>query len=251
MNPDYEYMLPPHLQLLPHTSSSPGPQLQAFGLTSTVHPAAAPPVPGATIPTHAAASSCPAGLPAQQVGAAFPSPQSCRRTSASAGSPPDADDHADPLDGEAVAACSRAPAVQGVPRPAEEICEVSAAGAATPADERLSFSHGKLSTASAGSRTCGQGAHRSPCAASASRSEAPPVTSAASLAHSQEEEQWLHWQLNQFKKEDVFLGRFRVLGQRHRRRGGAARRECMCNMHMIICDPGSGLAARHGLAMHA
>ena len=49
----------------------------------------------------------------------------------------------------------------------------------------------------------------------------PAGGTALGTDQSQRQEQWLHWQLNQFKKDDVFMGRFEVLGKRQRRRGGA------------------------------
>lgn len=45
----------------------------------------------------------------------------------------------------------------------------------------------------------------------------------SSMGRSQQGEHRLHWQLNQFSKEDVFMGRFEVFGPRQRRRGGAVR----------------------------
>lgn len=69
------------------------------------------------------------------------------------------------------------------------------------------------------------------------QSRGATARAAGSTVHSQQEEEHLHLQLNLFHKDDIFLGRFEVLGRRQRRRGGAHASAHASAMHARICRP--------------
>lgn len=213
MNPDYEYMLPPQLALRASLQLCVGSSTKLNSTDSAVGPQCID-----------AATPCPCGIGATNVAlttdgrptaTVLMSNTACIGTCISTRSGSEDNGHTQQLKVMADESFMHTE-VNGQ---AEEVSQINSTCVVAPA--WATWSHGDRSAATAVQP--GLGVRCGPDAIRDSSIMIPGRPSGAGAANSQKQEQWLHWQLNQFTKEDIFLGRFEVLGQRERRRGGAAR----------------------------
>lgn len=236
MNPDYEYDLPPHLALV-------GSLLEVDSSTMYVSIASAA---ACQTPTSNSTGTVPAALACDHEEHCNHDGTCCAWTTSSGSD--NAHDHPHEAKVEEVAGRSvlRASTLAG-----ESDDSARSTGLAAQDDRKT----GKFVPSPLVPCTTGRGLGPSPRAGDGEVCTSPPEHLGKSTIGRGNQEQWVHWQLNQFTKDDVFLGRFEVLGQRQRRRGGVSLRGhkrywTRYQLNLLVCDCDGLYAARMCICGH-